>query len=112
MTTFFLVIGDLNCDPSRNILGTRPENGFCFFFFLWRYVVETRSVIELSRYRAKLELDLIKKLESQTQLSFFFKCSKLDSIKKLESQTQSSFFFSNSRNSTRKIVELLELDST
>ena len=46
--------------------------------FIW-----TRGVIESSQYRAKLELDSIKKLEARTRLEvdrvFFFKCSKLDS---------------------------------
>ena len=51
--------------------------------------VELRGVLESSRYRAKLELDLIKKLKARTQSSFL----------------------SYVRNSTRKIVELLEADS-
>ena len=48
--------------------------------------MEQRSAIELSRYKAKLELHSIKNLEAR--LSFFL----------------------DIRNSTRKIVELLELD--
>ena len=51
--------------------------------------VELRDVPKSSRYRAKLDLDLIKKLEARTQSSFL----------------------SYVRNSTRKIVELLEADS-
>ena len=50
--------------------------------------MKIRGVIEPSRYRARLDLNLIKKLE-------------LDR----------AFFPSNVQNLTRKIVELLELDS-
>ena len=52
------------------------------YFYIEFFMNQTRGVIESDRYKAEIELDSIKKLEAQTQ------------------------------SNTRKIVELLELDST